>query len=442
MPSVKRVLTLLAFSVALSAFADDLQRANELAWGKRFAEAEAMYRRLPPTPEVRLGLARVVMWQGRYAEAIALFERLEGVEALEGKATAQYWSGDLRSAARNFRRVLELDPNRATARQSLNEILATARPSQRITVDGTHDDQPLDLIRAEAAAEFFSDPQTRWTVSAGRYRVEAERFGRTSGGDFASLGGEATWRGFTTAAALGVFTFPDGVRQAVGSASVRRRSLTLRVERRPELASATALTTHAASTTTALRWDHDGRWLGAAEVSHRRYHDANTGSAAVAWAVVPIRRNGWTLWGGASFAARDTSESRFRVTAISSTREQTLFRYRYRGEYDPYWTPQNLLELRAVAAVERRWNRGTVKLQADGGWARDRGVAFGPDIGPAPFPSAVTASGFDRSYRPWRATLTGDLRVARDFRVQVGVERSVTVDYRANSFYAALVRRR
>ncbi|HYF55146.1 MAG TPA: tetratricopeptide repeat protein, partial [Salinarimonas sp.] len=182
---VKRAWIILAFCAAFSATADDLQRANELAWAKRFAEAEAMYRRLPQTHEVRLGLARVVMWQGRYAEAIALFEQLEGTDALEGKAMAQYWSGDLRAAARSFRRVLELDPDRAAARQSLNEILSTARPSQRVAVDGTRDDQPLDRIRAEVAASFFSDPQTRWTVSAGRYLLDAERFAREADGLFA-----------------------------------------------------------------------------------------------------------------------------------------------------------------------------------------------------------------------------------------------------------------
>jgi hypothetical protein len=439
---VRRAIAFLLVCAAFAARADDLQRANELAWAKRFAEAEALYRSLPPSPAATLGLARVVLWQGRYGEAIALFARLEGADALEGQAQAQYWSGDLRGAARSFRRLLALDPNRGGARQSLDEILATARPSQRITIDGAHDDQPLDFIRAEAAATFFSDPQTRWTVSAGRYAMTAERVARDADGHFASIAGEATWRGFTTGATLGVFTFPDGVHQAIGGASVRRRSLTLRLERRPELTSATSLTTHAASTTTALRWDHDGRWRGAAEVLHRSYYDGNDGRAATAWGVVPLRRNPWTLWGGASVAARDTGESRFHVTSTSSTREQTDFRYTYRGEYDPYWTPDDLLEARAVVAVERRMSRGTLKLQADGGWARDRGRTFGPDVGPTPFPDGTFAFAFVRTYHPWRAGLTADLALIGDFRVEAGVERSVTVDYRSNSFYAALVRRR
>src|SRR5687768_15283203 len=152
----------------------DLNTAERLAWEKRFAESEALYRQIlasdPESTNARLGLARVVMWQGRYAEAVAMFDDLEGIEALEGRATAEYWSGDLRSAARDFRRVLAIDPNREFARTSLREIESTARPSQRITIGAVHDDQPLDAMRAEVAATFFSDPLTRWSVIGGTYQ--------------------------------------------------------------------------------------------------------------------------------------------------------------------------------------------------------------------------------------------------------------------------------
>ena len=418
-----------------------LQQANELAWSKRFAEAEALYRRIP-TDAAKLGLARVVMWQGRYAEAIALFRQLEGVEALEGRATAEYWSGDYRAAARDFRRVLKLDGGRELARKSLAEIESTARSSQSVAVDGTSDDQPLDGLRAEAVATFFSDPLTRWDVAASHYRFDAERFDREADGGSVTVTNETKIRMWTLGASLGVFTFPDGERRPVGGASARYRWFTLRVDRTPELASATSLRTHAASTTTALRWDYDRGWIAAAEVSHRRYSDGNEGRAAVAYAVVPWRRNAWTFWSGASFALRDTGESRFDVTAISATLEGTAFRYRYRGEYDPYWTPDDLAEARAVFAVERRFARGGVKLHGDGGYARDRGRAFGPDSGATPFPPQTFAFAFDRSYRPWRAGIAADVSLTPELRFEARVERSATVDYRVTSFHAALVRRR
>lgn len=412
-PVMRRAVLAVVVAFAFAAAADDLRRAQELSWARQFAEAEAMYRRIlaaePDSQEARLGLARVVMWQGRYGQAIALFAKLDGIEAIEGRATAQYWSGDLRAAARGFRRVLELDRNREFARQSLAEMASTAVPSQRITVACSTDDQPLHAIRGELAATFFSDVQTRWTASIGRYAVDAERSAR---GEYASVANETTVRALTLAGSLGIFTFPDGVRRPIGSASVRRRSLTLRIERQPELASAPSLTTHAASTTTTLRWDHTRNWMAAAELSHRRYSDHNRGRAAVAYVLVPTRKNDWTFWSGASVAWRDTDESRFNLA----------------GRYDPYWTPDDLREARAVLAVERKVGRGSVKLHADGGYARDRGRAFDVPV--------------DRSYNPWRAGISADVGLTRGLRLEAQIARSATVDYRVTSFHAALVRRR
>lgn len=445
MGRARAAVLLVAVLVCGRATADDLRRAEQLAWDKQFAESEALYRRIlagdPQSHAARLGLARVVMWQGRYGEAIALFEQLEGVEALEGKATAEYWSGDLRRAARDFRRVLALDPARESAQRSLNEITATATPSQRVTVLGTHDDQPYDAMRSQLEARFFSDPQTRWGVVTGAYHLDADRIGQ-SDGQYLLLENETRVRALTFGGSLGVFTFPDGVRRPIGSAGVRWRNLSLRVEHREELASATSLRTHASSTTTALRWDYDRNVIAAAEVSHRGYFDDNSVRAAVAYAVVPYKRNETTYWLGASATARDADESRFQMTAVSATLDGTFFRYRYRGEYDPYWTPDDLLETRAVVAVERRFARGGVKLHGDAGYARDRGRAFGPDIGPGPFPASTFTFAFDRTYRPWRAGLTGDFSLGPSLRFEAGVERGATVDYRSTIFHAALVRRR
>jgi tetratricopeptide (TPR) repeat protein len=439
------ITILVATAAAFGADQRDLRVAVQLAWDKRFSEAEAMYRRIleadPASNEAKLGLARVVMWQGRYAEAITMFKALEGIEALEGRATAEYWSGDLRSAARDFKRVLALDPNRELARTSLRDIEATARPSERVTIDAAEDDQPLDAIRAEVASTFFSDPLTRWTVIAGTYHLDAGRIGERDR-QYVAIENESRFGDFTFGGSAGLFTFPDGARRPIGSLLVRHRALTLRLERREEIASATSLRTHAAATTATLRWSHERDWIGAAEVSHRRYFDGNRGNAAIAYAVAPLRRGEWTFWGGASAAARDSEESRFRMTAVSSTLDAGFFRYQYRGEYDPYWTPDNLLEGRLVAAVERRTSWGGVKLYADGGYARDRGRAFGPDAGPGPFPVSTFTFAFDRTYRPWRAGIAADFAFARDWRIEAGVERSVTVDYRSTSVHASLVRRR
>jgi tetratricopeptide (TPR) repeat protein len=431
--------------LAGSVMGADLSTAERLAWEKRFVESETMYREIlardPQSQQARLGLARVVMWQGRYREAIALFAQLDGIDALEGRATAEYWSGDLRNAARHFRKVLARDPAREFARTSLREIEATARPSQRFSVDAVHDDQPLDAVRAEAAASFFSDPLTRWSVSAGAYRLDAARRG-VRDGEYAVVENETRFSRFTVGGSLGIFTFPDGARRPIGGVRVRHRELELRVDHREEIASATSLQTHAASTTSSLRWSRENEHLvAAAQLIHKRYFDDNEGRAFVAYAVIPWKHNAWTFWGGASASARDTDESRFRQTAVSSTFEQGFFRYDHRGEYDPYWSPDDLLEARAVFAIERTLPRGAIKLHGDFGAASDRGRAFGPDAGSTPLPPATFTFTFDRNYHPWRAGLSAHVNLAPSWRLEASVERGVTVDYRSTSVHAALVRR-
>lgn len=399
---MKLAIALLLVLLAPAAFAaDDLRRADELAWAKRFAEAEALYRALLPShPEARLGLARVVMWQGRYREAAALFDAIQPptVESIEGRATAAYWSGDYRGAARDFRRVLVLDPQRELALRSLAEIMSTAPSSQRVAIDAIHDDQPLDGVRVEASAAFFSDPLTRWSARGGTYRIEGHS------GEFAAIENETTFGRWNAGASAGIFEFPDGVRRPIGSAHIRLRSLTLAVDRHEELATLTALRTHVASTTTALRWHHDQKWIGAVEASHLEYSDHNQGWGFVAYAVLPVVHEGaWTLWSGASMNARDTDQSRF-----------------VDGRYDPYWTPDDLREARAVFAVERELARGRIKLHGDAGAARDRG----------------------RDYHPYRGGLSAEWRVAGALHFEIGVERGVTIDYRSTAIHAAVVRRR
>ena len=440
------VLVAIVFAAA-AAFADDVDRAEQLAWGKQFAESEALYREIlakQPSRRAQLGLARVVMWRGRYAEAVQRFSELlrgnaNDVDALEGRATAAYWSGDFRSAARDFERVLQLDAKREFARTSLGEIAATMRPSQRIVFAGSRDDQPLDVTQGEVSATIYSDPVTRWTFAVGATHLQTERRGdRTA--EHVRVEADTLWRGLAFSGSAGVF---DG--DFVGHASVTRNTLTLRVDRREELASATGIRANAFSTTTTLRWHRERpRLVAAAEASHRIYSDDNSGNALVAWAVAPVwKRGAWTLWAGGSTAARDTDETRFHPTAVSSTLDPLgFFRYSYRGEYDPYWTPDDLFEARAVAAIERSIGSGRIKVHADGGFARDKGRSFGPGEGSGPFPPQVLTFTFDRDYHPYRFGLTADLPLAAGFRLEAGVERSVTVDYRSTSFHAAVARRR
>lgn len=442
------VAAVVVCAMAGAVYADDLQRAQELAWAKEFVAAEALYRailiRQPDSREAQLGLARVVLWQERYAEASRMFRAIQpaDIETIEGLATAAYWSGDLREARRGFRHALTLDPQREFSRRSLGEIDAMMRSSQRLAVVVEEDDQPVDRIRIESEAVHFSDPLTRWSVLLGAYRMDAGLIG-TRRGELLSIANETTWKALTVRASLGMLKFPDGARRPVGSLALRHRSLELRLEEREELAAATSLRTHATSRTTALRWDHDKDWVAAAEVSHKRYFDDNEGFAAVLYGVAPVLRRGpVTVWAGAAAAARDTDESRFTVASVSSTRQGDLFRYSWRGEHSPYWSPRGLREARAVLAVEYRTSRGSVKFHGDAGIARDQGRAFSPAAGSTPLPTSSIPFEFDRSYRPYRLGITVGHALVAGYRLEIAAERSVTIDYRSTILHASLVRQR
>ena len=452
MRSVAAVLvvcvSLLFRGAAAAAPADDLERARQLAWSKDFAASEALYLQIlerdPGSRDAQLGLARVILWQGRYDEAIRRFTAIQPQDAdtLEGRALASYWRGDLRTAARTFEQVLARDANREQSRQSLAEIQALARPEQRMTVRFIEDDQPLDRLHVEAEATHFSDPLTRWSVLAGGYAMDAGRVGQSEGG-FVVVGNQTSWRGIELRGGLGLFTYPDGVRRPIGHLGLRRGSLELRIEQQEALASASSLRTHASALTTTLRWSRERNWISALEVSHRSWFDENETVAAVAYGVAPlVKRGGLTVWGGASLAARDSSEPRFDIAAVSSSREGEGFRYTWRGEYDPYWAPREQFEALLVAAVEYRRDRGGVKLHADAGVAQDQGRAFGPDTGTTPLPTSSYAFEFDRRYDPHRFGITLDREIVAGYRLEAAAERSATVDYHSTSFYVSLVRRR
>ena len=93
---------LLAFVIGLRAHGatldDELRAAQQLAWQKRFVEAERAYRRiLARTPKARaavLGLGQVLLWEERYADA-----------------------------ARVYRGVLRNTPNDVEARDELAKVL-------------------------------------------------------------------------------------------------------------------------------------------------------------------------------------------------------------------------------------------------------------------------------------------------------------------------------
>jgi tetratricopeptide (TPR) repeat protein len=377
---------LIAASVHAASLDDQLRTAQQLAWQKRFSEAERIYRevlaRAPKSRAAALGLGQVLLWEQRYADAADVYRRLlPDAEARKGLATAEYWAGDFRSALRDFALV-----NDADARKAIADIKAASAPLAGVDAAFSSDDQPLRRAVGSAAYTFFSDPLTTWTASAGTYAFDPH-----ATAPFASVAGSTVfpWQRLRTGGTLRVLRFPDGRNGILGGVNVTRGALAFDVDRHELLYTLGALHNHPSETTTTLAWKNATSQVAVHAI---RYFDHNNGRAADAY---HLQHVAGPLSLGAAASYRDTDESRFNGTA-----------------YDPYWTPQRLAEGRIIAAAAF----DKVKLHVDGGWAHD----------------AVNGA-----FHPWRASAD----VALPAGATLTMERQSTIFYRATSFHLTIVRR-
>ncbi|MGZ7078860.1 MAG: hypothetical protein ACXVJT_05540, partial [Thermoanaerobaculia bacterium] len=374
------------------------------------------------------------------------------LDAAEGAATAAYWSGDNRTARREFAAILRQDPKRETVRRSLAEIDATARPLDKIDLDVTDDDQPYRFVRATASSSLFTDPLTRWDATAGSWWMHASRSGIRSDAPFFRIGNETTfpaWR-LVTALSLGAIRHPDGAIRPLGSAAVSlrvspRSTIAASVDQREMLTTATAIDRHISSRAVALQWHRqaDHQWSASTDIRQIQYSDANRGWALTGYVLAPIATIAQvTISGGASAAMRDTRTSRFYVESVLSVRGGNEFLYSYRGAYTPYWTPRRFRETRGILATEWDLRRTHFRIQADGGITRDRATNFGPDSGTTAFPTDLYAFEFGREYHPLHLQMTASRKLPAGMSIEAAIERNATVFYKANGIRASLVRRR
>ncbi|MEO8055742.1 MAG: tetratricopeptide repeat protein [Acidobacteriota bacterium] len=436
--------------------------AETLAWEKEFARSESLYRRAlaaaPSSRDIALGLGRVLLWEGRYPEAHDLLATLvargpRDADALEALALGEYWSGDYRSAARDFRRVLLLRPDSPQSKKSLDEIAGASQSTWAFGAEGLTDDQPYRTLRLEARASVFSDPLTRWDVSAGTYALKAP--------DAAPERGDAPWGRagletvvpsirLTVTGWLEALRAPDGTTLGLWGLSLRRSlgpggALTLTADRREALATRSAIADHPNVTRAGLAWSRESRsgWSAGAEAFCLRWFDGNDGVSAAAWVLVPLVSGSIRLSAGPAFSYRDTNSTRFALASTSSTAlDGGGFRYAYTGEYVPYWTPLELWDGRLAAVLEGNvLPRLTGRLRADAGWAHDQAVGFGPDTGTASAPAATYFFTYGRVFHPWRvaASLAWDLGAGA--RIEVGYEHQTTVYYRSDALHASVVGR-
>jgi hypothetical protein len=313
---------------------------------------------------------------------LALATAANDVDALRARAMKEYWSGDFRSAQRDFATVLRARPDDAEVRKALQDLATISRPVIAGTSELVSDDQPLRRSMAAMSYTRFSDPLTKWTATAGG--------GRVGGRDlpFAGLGVDTKVGPLHGIASLRFFRFPDGRTEPLGGFEVAYRRLSVAIDRHELLYTASSLRAHPSETTASLAWKTDD---SAATLRAIRYFDRNHGQAADAWHLAHVTR---FFSAGAAASYRDTDESRFNGAL-----------------YDPYWTPRNQLEARAIIASTLHARRMTINLHADGGWGRDE----------------------LRTFHPWRAFAEFIMPLRGTFAATAAIERQSTAFYRANA---------
>jgi Flp pilus assembly protein TadD len=434
--------------------------AETQAWDKRFDEAEKVYRsalrRFPDSRNLELGLARVLAWQARYPEARRILSQMaarnpDDVEVLESLGLVEYWSGDFRSAARDFRGVLSKSLDSAEARRGLAGIESASSARYEMSAAFGSDDQPYRVGRLQALGSVFSDPLTRWDGAVGSYVLRAGgQEGSSGSAPYARLGLETVIPSLqlTVTPWVEALRFPDGRTEGLFGIALRHPlgpsgDLTVHASRQELLTVLSSIDDHPSVTSVGIAWDWKPRsgWLARLEASGLRYFDGNDGFSANAYALAPLGSlSGFVFSAGPAVSYRDTDESRFRlVHSVSVPLGGGEYRYAYTGQYDPYWAPQRLREVRLVAVVQGTVFRNvTGKVQADGGYARDQAVGFGPETGSTAVPPAAFSFSYDRAYHPWRFTASLGATLASGVRLELGYEHQVTVYYRSDSLHATL----
>ena len=98
--------------------------------------------------------------------------------------------------------------------------------------------------------------------------------------------------------------------------------------------------------------------------------------------------------------------------------------------------------MRAIVSVAQTIDKAEVKAQVEGGVGHDQARAFGPFAGSSPLPSSIFSFDFHRTFHPYRVAAGVSYPIATAYRLQVSLERNVTVFYGANEISASLVRHR
>ncbi len=353
--------------------------AQTLYWLKRPDDARAAYDaallRHPTDAALSLEFGRMLAETGDGKRARAITEPFSGdpiwgpsARALLG--TIAYWNGDLTAARRLMRNALQADPALEETRKQLGEIAAATAPWIEAGGELRSDDQPLGRRNALLAAGVNATPNLSLTARA--------LINQLASADSVSLGVQRLEAGFAhyaaivrieTDATIGLLQRESEDANWTGRARAGLRlprHLTIRAiaEREPYLYTVASLHTPVVTNTASalIALNSPRGWLGEAVVQRAWFPDDNAVSTFYGWLLAPVARSsGAVLQVGYGYAWQNADESRFVLADSTQPFPPGDPRFNGRRVYSPYFTPDNFEVHSALANVEKRTGRLTLR---------------------------------------------------------------------------------
>jgi hypothetical protein len=298
-----------------------------------------------------------------------------------------------------------------------------------VTPSYQHDDQPINRSSLAAEAGWFPLASTSISIHAQGLRFQlGDTATRTAEMGEIALSHYAAAAHMELALSAGVVARSFGSSSDVtGSAGVAWRlpshvKFGVRAQRAPYFETEASLS-QSVMTNTGVAYaqlDHPRGWLGEAAYQYQRYPDANSLTGGYAWLLAPLVHSpDLSLRAGYAGSIQTSSSNRFSLANPNQPFLPGDSRFDLTGSYQPYYTPIDLQSHSAIAAIEAHLSP-VVTFNANGSYAF-RATESHPVLlvvtTVSPTTSTVQRLSYTRTFNPWTAHTSLQLRPGNDVRL-------------------------